>query len=697
MIRFTALPVAAGILILFLPGCSGGGSGGSGTTSTAGAAHIVSVTDTGNDQFLVEYTISDSSEPCSIQLEYSEDLGNSFQVSSHVTGASVLPRSMISRDLVWYAAPDLGAAPQGDIVIRITPRGEESGTSGLAACSDPFPFRSNSAPQITSCEVLASPTGNPAALHIAAYDAEGDTVEVAASIKTAESDTFESLSIVTPQSNLIQLTDEETTASLACDAYGTLGEGFFSEVIVRITVSDSTAFDTAETAPFALNTCRPLITRTTIQDIPEAMNGSAPFTNMSGLDEQFSLLVPPVGFSIKLAFDTINGGANVDPSTLSFSVNKSIGPEREISENTDLGALFTWDDEAGEAVLAIDNSLMFSPGAVYFSAEILDQMGNTSASASYSITVAAPGQAAYPFSQRDRWALRFNRDYWTIDASCDGDDVTVEKEFSNDGRADFLEDLSLIGLYNFDTPELSDNAAAYVKERVLVHLRRLYSIESDGTHTAESPDVQFTLDPAAADSVIGIGGSDPSGGYTLGRAYYDRCNRNRESNTTSTLGVFTTNLIRFYINTSYTFKNLFNPFIPERGDPIGTLAVDATILGDGFVYGAGGNSEEEDARFLEFQDAADGFGRAVAAILAHEIGHSLGLVANGPPPEGLFGGEENASFTGYWTNPYHIDTEGNNIMEAAISFSATQYTGTYALRFNELNKAYLLESVLLEK
>ena len=95
--------------------------------------------------------------------------------------------------------------------------------------------------------------------------------------------------------------------------------------------------------------------------------------------------------------------------------------------------------------------------------------------------------------------------------------------------------------------------------------------------------------------------------------------------------------------------------------------------------------------------AAQGLARALAAIAAHEVGHSVGLVPNGPPDEGLFGGEQNAAFAGTWTTPYHIDTPGNNLMASAMSFTITQYTGTHELRFNELNTAYLRQRVLVRR
>ena len=121
------------------------------------------------------------------------------------------------------------------------------------------------------------------------------------------------------------------------------------------------------------------------------------------------------------------------------------------------------------------------------------------------------------------------------------------------------------------------------------------------------------------------------------------------------------------------------------------------ILSETFVPGAPENDQAQEDRYNDLYTAADALGRAVAAILAHEVGHSIGLVANGPPPTGLFGGETNAAFAEYWTDPYHLDTVGNNIMVAAMSYTVMQYRGSRALTFNELNMAYLLERILLTR
>jgi hypothetical protein len=124
--------------------------------------------------------------------------------------------------------------------------------------------------------------------------------------------------------------------------------------------------------------------------------------------------------------------------------------------------------------------------------------------------------------------------------------------------------------------------------------------------------------------------------------------------------------------------------------------MDVTILGSNFDRDDPGNTSQENDRYDDLALAIDGISRATAVILAHEIGHSVGLVANGPPPTGLFGGEYRASFAGPYTNSYHLDTNNNSIMASALSFLDAITIGINGPAFNLLNLAYLRERILLE-
>jgi hypothetical protein len=98
---------------------------------------------------------------------------------------------------------------------------------------------------------------------------------------------------------------------------------------------------------------------------------------------------------------------------------------------------------------------------------------------------------------------------------------------------------------------------------------------------------------------------------------------------------------------------------------------------------------------LQIGGAITDLGRFTALVLAHECGHSLGLVRDGAPPNGLFGGDSvnfPGSTAGHVVMPSALfPGQSFNIMSPAIS-----YPGAIDVRsgFNSLNLAYLREAVI---
>jgi len=693
----TSLLWGCAVVLLCAGGCNEDRAHGAGATvTTVGEIRQFVVAQAEPMVYVLDCRVSELNEPIRLEVEVSEDRGSTFRQAEGVEGETTLSVGESETTIRWYAERDLTAIPQGDVVLRVIPYGTVSGKRGTAALSDPFAVGENQPPHITSVAFSDNQVGSPAALSISASDPEGDNVEVWASYSTDGGSTYHRATLLVSgneaQSITAALSPTASSLSLSWDARSDLGTGTFNSVIVKVSAADAQHTTTALADPVSVITYRPELTGITIEDIPEAMNGSRPFLNLDGELQSFQLLVPAEGFRIRITYQAHALGTAIDPDSLVVTADRAFGT---LQPGTDLGPLFLAGSQ--EAVLKVNDELAVDPGEVTVTAQVADRLGNMSEPLSYSFLVAQSGQGVRPFAAPDTWCLLFDRDWWTFESSCEGTRVTITTVFEPNGRADFIDDLELLGLYNEEEPEVSAYVESFIKQRVLANLRGFFGIEEDGTHTEDSSPVAFSLGPDGCASAIAVGGADPAGGYTLGRAYFDWGNKHREQDTTPSLGVFSTNLIRFYVNTSYLFQELFDPFIPCRGDPVGTLAVDKTVMSADFVPGAPENSEEEESRYEQLYAAADGFGRAVAAVLAHEIGHSLGLVANGPPPGGLFGGESNAEFTGYWTDPYHIDTTGNNIMEAAMSFTAMQYRGSNALRFNELNTAYLRERILLSR
>ena len=99
-----------------------------------------------------------------------------------------------------------------------------------------------------------------------------------------------------------------------------------------------------------------------------------------------------------------------------------------------------------------------------------------------------------------------------------------------------------------------------------------------------------------------------------------------------------------------------------------------------------------DSRATSITSAIGDLARFTAVLLAHECGHSMGLVQDGAMPVGLYGGDSvnfPGSLDGHLVMPSSI-FPGNsiNIMTPMISYSNSLDSST---GFNTLNLAYLRE------
>ena len=92
--------------------------------------------------------------------------------------------------------------------------------------------------------------------------------------------------------------------------------------------------------------------------------------------------------------------------------------------------------------------------------------------------------------------------------------------------------------------------------------------------------------------------------------------------------------------------------------------------------------------FMEFGSLA------LASILAHEMGHSLGLVPPGLPPQGLFAGVE-ADWVVTLAPDAHIDTAGLNVMQTGASVNWFEALAGDRPRFEPLSWAYLRRQLVV--
>ena len=204
-------------------------------------------------------------------------------------------------------------------------------------------------------------------------------------------------------------------------------------------------------------------------------------------------------------------------------------------------------------------------------------------------------------------------------------------------------------------------------------------------------------------SEIALGGPDPSAlpgrsygaesSGILGRAFFDALNANRVDRNTATspaLGVFTGELFLFEAEThsrlapTYvtSFGYRFMKLVPEMGGtPVGAGSLDSIVTAEDFDLNNSNQGELQ--RYFDIFLAADDWATAAGVILAHEVGHTVGLVIEGPPPRGL-----------------HGDISLHNEMPALgdVMSSAVGYDSliSLAFRFRDLNAAYLTHRVLLK-
>jgi hypothetical protein len=233
------------------------------------------------------------------------------------------------------------------------------------------------------------------------------------------------------------------------------------------------------------------------------------------------------------------------------------------------------------------------------------------------------------FSTTDVWHLRFEGKF---DASHPYD-------------SDFHWALATVGmrdsLSTSETGTTADELASlYVRQQVLRHVSLDYLNNGDGTAKAGGLAISFPfIEPAPphvcpADGAVAnpaanqfnvvsliAGGS----GGVIGTGYLDDTeNSLQENDTTSssagTLGVFVDEITPIF-NAAYSNGTL-------SATPVSAADVPALKA---LLYGL---AKPAGSRYDELQRIGEGFGKTLAAVAAHEIGHSLGLAHTSPAQAG---------------------------------------------------------------
>lgn len=393
------------------------------------------------------------------------------------------------------------------------------------------------------------------------------------------------------------------------------------------------------------------------------------------------LVLPPSQFTIDVTMSDIEGqwvdpgscevllqGAGAAPSSAVLLAGATIG--------------------YGTIRLQVPTDAALTTGDWNLTVRVADLSGNVGQSAALPFAVAEPTATLAPFER--------TQVVW----------VRTDLDRDGNGVADFDDDLRRLGFTTIGDP-LGTNAAMrkLVLDGILAQSSHLYGRGRRGEPLGgDSVAVRFT--PRApiriAHMQMALGGLDPEGDRqrtygdestgVLGRAFYDYRNGNpAERNTASSpgLGIFPAEMwlyqthIHLQVWPSYqtAFAQRFRPLCPDMGGtPAGAHALDAIVLSPGFDYATATTAQR--ARWQTIMDAADDWAAVIGIILAHEVGHSVGLVAPGPAPSGLFGDSS-------LHDTYAGATE---VMAPSVGYEAMTSLD-YA--FRDIDLAYLRQRVLL--
>jgi hypothetical protein len=195
-------------------------------------------------------------------------------------------------------------------------------------------------------------------------------------------------------------------------------------------------------------------------------------------------------------------------------------------------------------------------------------------------------------------------------------------------------------------------ARAYARKQVLRYLNAMFLNGEDGSSLPGGLEITFPFDePTSPHVAVADGGvANPASNQfnvismisgttsgVVGTAWLDSTsNGSQENNTTTSqagqLGVFIDEISGFF-NSSYGNSQL--PGSPVSSSDLAALKA--------LLYG----TASPGGRYNELRRIGEGFGRTVAAVTAHEVGHSLGLNHTSP-------------------------SVATSIMNASASFGATQ-------------------------
>ena len=357
------------------------------------------------------------------------------------------------------------------------------------------------------------------------------------------------------------------------------------------------------------------------------------------------------------------------------------------------------------ARFSVPATVILPAGPLTFTVVVVDGGGLASTAATFDVTVRAFTDALRPFettvNAQQVWFLDTSRDVESFSTLTAAGVTSIEVTTGASGRSDFLDVLHVMGLQT-TTPQTGSGtdsnieALDLLRSRILAELAGFYA-GCNVSFTWTQPTGNFGTTSSFSYGSFGysqicLGGAFDATSAVLGVAQFDPNNTRQNNNclledgTNPRLGVFLHTIADggFRSSAGTTFRVLFNQLAPALGgNPIGTVANDLQrLLGT-----------QSDGRAALIEVAVEDIARYLAVVLAHECGHSHGLVQNGAQPTGLYGNDTvnfPSSTNGHIRTPLLFPNGGINIMSPSLSYTLATDPNT---AFNSLNLAYLREQV----
>jgi hypothetical protein len=440
----------------------------------------------------------------------------------------------------------------------------------------------------------------------------------------------------------------------------------------------------------------PNLTRITLAGVDDELNGAGP---AGGL-----LQVPPNGWTIDLAYND-NTGVATAATRIAANVAVTTTAGNQPAGTNLVPFLTALSTGTAQASYRVPASMVFPSSDCTLTATVFDGSGLSSTPRSFNCRVRTFSNSLRPFettvNPSQVWFLDFTRDIESLSTRNITGGVAVDVTAGANSRSDFEDVLHVLGLQtgsplpnvsgSLDSNQVVQALFKAVMLEVLDELFAQANITFTLTQPAGSFGSNFNLPyNSIGYSQISVAGASNITGV-LGVAIFDPNNAFQNDNTrtnfqSTRLGIFLHTIANVGMGPPSTslFRTTFGPLAPSLG---------GTAIGANTQDGQRLMGTLQDSRAGQLLAAIEDLARFAAVVLAHECGHSMGLVQNGAMPLGLYGNDETnfpGSTDGHIRNTSLFPAGAMNVMTPAISYTAALNPAT---AFNTLNLAYLREQV----